>query len=440
MLKRLFMNGEEETKESWITWFRRKPFHLIITILFFINIVLIAVNAGLWIIAAYQKLFVAADFTSFYTGFYMVRVGEGANLYDPALQSSYQQQFMGGLTFEGGVLLFPNPPFVAILFSPISLLPLESAFYLWSLIELGLLIWCLISLNRLFSYWDKRERILLITTILAFWPLTYTFLLGQFSLFLLIGWLQVYIAMRNSKLTAAGLWMVILSIKPHTLLIPGMMTLNKRYWRMAVTAAIAGVILFIFTSLIIGLKPWLQYIRSLQELGSSFGKLGVHPNTEFTIRGVLSNILGNARGELTNTISLIILLFGMIFVWYLWRKGEPQDSPKFVLYFAFTILLSVFLSLHLNPHDSLILVVPAALFYDYLRQNHHPKNAYSLLVLVSPIVFFMASFSSYNFLGVIRLPVIVIVILLSWMIKYLILEHRNHTKVEIAQTTPPDPI
>jgi hypothetical protein len=238
MLKRIFMNGEEDSNESWFTWFRKKPFHLIITILFFVNIVLIAVNAGLWIIAAYQKLFVAADFTSFYTGYYMVRVGEGVNLYDPALQSSYQQQFMGGLTFEGGVLLFANPPFVAILFSPVSLLPLDSAFYLWSLIELGLLIWLLVSLNRLFAYWDKRERILLITTILAFWPLTYTFLLGQFSLFLLIGWLQVYITMRKSKLTAAGLWMLMLSIKPHTLLIPGMMTLNKRYWRVAVTAVI----------------------------------------------------------------------------------------------------------------------------------------------------------------------------------------------------------
>jgi hypothetical protein len=28
-------------------------------------------------------------------------------------------------------------------------------------------------------------------------------------------------------------------------------------------------------------------------------------------------------------------------------------------------------------------------------------------------------------------------LLLSWMTKYLILEHRNHTKVEIGQTIPP---
>ncbi len=430
------MNGEEETNESWISWFRKKPFHLIITILFFINIVLIAVNAGLWIIAANQKLFVAADFTSFYTGFYMVRAGEGEYLYDPVLQSKYQQQFMGGLTFEGGVLLFPNPPFVAILFSPISLLPLESAFYLWSLIELGLLIWLLISLNRLFSYWDKRERLLLITTILAFWPLTYTFLLGQFSLFLLIGWLQVYIAMKNAKLTKAGLWMLMLSIKPHTLLIPAMMTLNKRYWRVAASAIFGGVILFIATWLIIGVKPWLDYFQSLLTIGSSFGKLGVHPNTEFTIRGVLSNILGNSQGNLTNMISLIFLLAGMILIWILWRKGISQDSPRFILYFAFTILLSVFFSLHLNPHDALMLVLPVVLFYDYLRQNQYPRIAYTIFILFCPLVFFFASFSKFNFFGVIRPPVVTIVILLIWMIKYILFEFRSQANLRVESTTP----
>lgn len=425
MLKRLLQDGPGEIHEPWITRIRRNPFRYLVVFLTLINISLIAVNTGLWFIAAYQKLFVAADFTSFYTGFYMVRVGEGANLYDVALQSSYQQQIMGGLTFEGGVLLFPNPPFVALVFSPISLLSLNTAFYLWSLMQLGLLIWLLFRMNRLFSHWDKQERILLTIVILAFWPLTYTFLLGQFSLFLLIGLLQMYIAMKNSKLTQAGFWLTLLAIKPHTLLIPGMLTLNKRFWRVAVTAAIAGIFIFIITYLILGLQPWIQYISSLKALGSYFGKYGVHPNTEYTIRGVLSNILGNSQGNLTNIISTILLLIGMICVWFLWRKGISQASPRFILCFAFTILLSVFLSLHLNPHDSLMLVLPAALFYDYLRQNNYPSKAYSILILISPAVFIFAMFNNFNLFGVIRPPIIIILILLAWMIYYLIIEHRR---------------
>jgi hypothetical protein len=417
MLKRFLHDDEEEQGGSFLTRVRKKPFQYLILLLCLINIALVIVNAGLWVMAAYQQLFVAADFTSFYTGYYMVRAGEGVNLYDPVLQSMYQQEFMGGLTFEGGVLLFPNPPYVAIAFAPLSLLRLDAAFYLWSFIQVAVLVWVFYCLIRLFSDWEKHERIIMVITILAYWPLTYTFLLGQFSLILLLGFVQMYIAMRNSKFVQAGLWMFLLAIKPHSLLIPGMMTLNKRYWRVAATVGVTGIIVFIATSLSIGLNPWLAYIQSLRAIGSYFGEYGVNPNSEFTIRGVLSNILGNTRGDATNLISLVVLLLGMGVVWFLWKKGIHQNSSEFGLYFAFAVLLSVFLSLHLNPHDSLVLVFPAALFYEYLRVNDHPRKAYSVLLLLSPMLFIFTSFSDFNFLGIIRLPVIIeLVMLRGWEI------------------------
>ena len=428
MLRNLFQDESTEPNEPLIARIRKKPFHFLIVLLCLINISLIGINVGLWATAAYQKMFFAADFTSFYTGFYVVRVGEGENLYDGTLQSKYQHQFMGGMNFEGRVLLFPNPPFVAIVFSPISLLQFDAAFYLWSLMQLGLLIWLLIKMNHLLHHWEQYERIILNITILAFWPLTNTFLLGQYSLFLLFCLVQLYIYMMNSKLTKAGLWLALMAVKPHTLLIPGMMTLNKRYWRVAVSASIVGIFLFISSSLIIGIQPWQQYIKSLQALGSYFDKFGVNPSAEYTVRGVLSNIFGNSQGSLTNTISIIVLLLGMIFIWFLWSKDIAQDSSRFIIYFAFTIMFSVFLSLHLNPHDALILVLPAVLFYDYLRQNDYPRKAFSILILISPTVFFIAAFFKYNIFGVIRPPVVVIVVMIAWMIKYMILDYRHQAK------------
>jgi hypothetical protein len=428
MLRTFLQDESTDTNEPLIARIRKRPFYFIVILLCIINISLITINVGLWATATYQKLFFAADFTSFYTGFYMVRVGEGTNLYDVTLQSKYQQQFMDGMTFEGGVLRFANPPFIAIAFSPISWLHLDAAFYLWSLMQLGLLTWLLFRINRLFLHWERHERIVLIITILAFWPLTNNFLLGQFSLILLICLVQLYIYMKNSKLTKAGFWLALMTVKPHTLLIPGMMTLNKRYWRVAVTAAITGITFFSLSWLIIGLKPWIQYIQSLQALGSYFDKYGVNPNAEYTIRGVLSNILGNSQGSLTNIISIIVLLLGMIFIWFLWKKDIAQDSSRFILYFAFTILLSVFLSLHLNPHDSLMLVLPAALFYDYLSQNNYQRKAYSVLILISPLVFFVAAFVNFNLFGFIRPPVIIIFLMLAWMIKYLILDFKSQSK------------
>jgi Glycosyltransferase family 87 len=425
MLRSLLWGDSAEEKESLLTRIKKHPFRFLIIVLCLINITLIAINIGLWIIAAYQKLFFAADFTSFYTGFYLVRVGEGRNLFDRALQSFYQQQFMGGMTFEGGVLLFPNPPFVAIVFSPLSFFRLDIAFYIWTVMQVGLLIWCLVRLNQVFHHWEKQERIVLIITILAFWPLTNSLLLGQFSIFLLICVVQLYEYMKNSSLIKAGVWLALMTVKPQTLLIPGMMTLNKRYWCVAATAAIAGLVLFVSSSIILGIHPWIQYIHSLRALGSYFGKYGVDPKTEYTFRGVLSNILGNSQGNQVNSISIIVLLIGMMIVWLIWRKDIPQNNPKFRLYFAFTIFLSVFFSLHLNPHDSLLLVFPAALFYDYLRQSDHPRNAYSIILLISPMVFFLTAFTEINVFGIILPPIILMMIIMIWIIKYMIMEYRS---------------
>lgn len=410
---------------SLIARIKKRPFYFLVVVLFLVNIVLFATNAGLWVIAARQKLFVRADFTSFYTGYYMVRVGEGADLYDAAIQSKYQEQFMGGIIFEGGVLLFPNPPFVAVILSPISFLPLETAFYVWTVVQLALLVWILFSMNKLFSHWSKPERILLISTILAFWPLANTFILGQFSLFLVLGLVQMYIALKHSRMMRGGLWLALLAIKPHSLLIPGMMTLNKKYWRAAVVAVITGIFLFIFSSLFIGVQPWWQYIRNLLTMSTLYGKLGVNPNSEYTMRGLLSNILGNAQGNLTNTISIIFLIAGMVYVWFLWKKTTSPDNSNFKLYFAFTILLSVILSLHLNPHDALIAIFPAALFYEYLRENNYPSKAYSIILLISPLIFFIAAFTSFNLFGVMRPPILILFALLGWIVFYLINDGRR---------------
>src|SRR4030042_5593805 len=120
MLRSLLQGDATEIDEPLLVRIRKRPFQFLIILLCLVNITLIVINIGLWVIAAYQKLFFEADFTSFYTGYYMVRIGEGANLYDGVLQSKYQQLFMSGMTFEGGGLRYANPPFIAILFSPFS--------------------------------------------------------------------------------------------------------------------------------------------------------------------------------------------------------------------------------------------------------------------------------------------------------------------------------
>jgi hypothetical protein len=335
---------------------------------------------------------------------------------------------MGDVNFKGGLLPYLNPPFIALLFSPLSFLPISAAYFSWMVMEIGLLIWLIVLLNKLFYDWTKQERRIMTLTILAFWPLTITVLLGQFSLLFLISMLQMYLAIRRSKWGKAGLWLVLLIIKPQTLPIPGVMTLNRRFWRIAITAAISGIAIIIFSSIFLGFSVWLQYIHVLSTMISNFGKQGFNPDVQYTLRGILTNILGYSHAKVINFTSAGIFIVGVLFVWLIWMKRVPADSQRFKLYFAFTILLSAFLSLHTYPHDDLILVLPAALFYDYLQKNNAPRKAYYIVILVSPVVFFIGAFTRFNLFGVLRPPVAIILILITWIIIYMIKDFRINYK------------
>ena len=369
--------------------------------------------------SAQKKLYIMGDFTNIYTGMKMVIAGEGAKLFDLELQATFQQEVMGGISFESGLLPYINPPYVALILSPLALLPLKTAYYIWSLCQLGLLIWMIFSINHLFLGWTKQEQLIMNITILAFWPLTITFLHGQFSLLLLICLLQLYKTMQKSQLTRAGFWLVLLSIKPQTILLPLMTTINKRYWRVFASAVIFGFSIVFLSALFLGFGTWRRYLQVLPTMNNIYGNFGFYPDLQYTFRGVITNIFGYSQANLINMISITVLLLSMFFVWLLWKPGIPEKSPRFTLYFAFTILLSTFFSLHSYPHDDLILVLPAILIYDYLRQKNFPRYSYCILILVSPLVFFFDGFSQFKFFNIIQPSIILILIFLSWVIYYI---------------------
>lgn len=393
--------------------------NIIAHLLIIINIIIIGINLAIWISSARQNLFSSADFTSFYTGFKMVLEGEGSKLYDHNVQAQYQHKIMGDTEFEGGLLPYLNPPFIAVIFSPLALLPLRTAFYVWSIGNLGLLIWVLFTVNKLFSDWTKQERLITTICILSFWPLTITFLLGQLSLLLLVFVFQMYNYIQKKHYFKAGFWLFSLVTKPQAFLIPFMITLNKKYWRVALSATISSILFIILSGLFVGFEVWVQYLKTLLTINNKGFEYGFYPHVQYTLRGLLTNILSYSPNYLINWISIFFFIFGMFFVWLIWKRSEVVENGRFQLNLAFTIVLTSFLSLHSFPHDSLILVLPAVLFYDYLRQNNYPRKIYGLFILISPPIFFVTAFSNFSLFGFIRPPIILIIIILVWMLYYM---------------------
>ena len=63
------------------------------------------------------------DFTAFYTAATLLRHGLGHQLYNPKIQYEAQESFAGNISSRRGPLPYIHPPFEALIFLPLTLLP-----------------------------------------------------------------------------------------------------------------------------------------------------------------------------------------------------------------------------------------------------------------------------------------------------------------------------
>jgi hypothetical protein len=311
-------------------------------------------------------------------------------------------------------LPYVNPPHLTIPFVPLSILPRPTAFLVWALVQVMLLLWLLWLLNDLARSWEVHERWLLLSAVTAFSPLMSTFLIGAFSLLLTICLLQFYRALKHGHQARAGLWLVLGTIKPQAVVLPAVVLLAARRWRALLSALLAGGALALVSALALGWQIWPDYLRLLRTHTGLFDAFNVAPATMHNFKGTLTLILGNEQSSLINQISYLALAASIAVTWWVWRNRWQPDDPDFELKTAFTLLLGSLFGVHVNPQDSLLLIVPAALFYDYLHQRHLPRRAFAAFALVCPFIIFVSEYTIGGSLKI-RAPVMAMIVLLIWM-------------------------
>ncbi len=327
---------------------------------------------GLLLKAARDGLLWRVDFTAFYTGGAIVRDGLGSQLYDLSLQTRVQQAILGpGRVFLDGVLPFYNPPHVALVMAPFSLLPLDVSFWCWTVLQVGVLIRVIQMVCILTPDWTKMERWVLFSAFGAFFPLLLQFLHGSLSLFVLLCLMEFYQALKGSKDSRAGFWLALAAVKPQAVLFPALILLGGRRGRAIVGAGVVGWILLGFSATVLGLTIWLDYLRLLRAASGYFDRYGIYPGRMVNLKGTLTLWLGIGHAPLIRTVSGIALLVGALAVLILWawRKWDPQ-RPDFDLWFSFTLILGTLLSPHFYPHDCLIYLLPVILFLSEFRASH----------------------------------------------------------------------
>jgi len=368
----------------------------------------------LWGMAYAQELTWRADFTMLYTGGALVRDGHGAQLYDLDLQTRYQQRILAGRSFRDGLLPFNYPPYVALLLSPLTRLPLTTAYGVWMLLQTGLLGWLLRRLWQITSSWPHQERMTCLVTILAFTPLLNTLLLGSFSLLLLVSWVEGYVQLKAFRERRAGLWLALGALKPQSVVAFGVATLGARRWRVLAAVVMIGSAVFISTTLLLGFPIWPDFAAVLAKVSQLYDAMGIVLLDMHNFKAVLAGVLGPGRMNLINGLSWAAFAGVMLWTLWAWRGPWRPGTPDFDLRLAVTCALGLFFSPHLYPQDSLLWVFPAFLGYAYLRERRLPRTAYTVFLLNWPWVFLLDEFAPWR-LASIRPAVLVTAALLLWL-------------------------
>ena len=378
-----------------------------------LNVALGLSNIGLWLSSYQQGLAWYSDFSAFYTGWAMVRDGQGAHLYDMELQAHYQRQILEGRSLRDGFLPYVNPPHATIPFVPLSWLAHPAAYLVWTLGQLVLLAWLLYLLWQVAQPWKRQERLLLLSATLAFPPLLIALVLGTFSLYMTVCLLQCYLTLKRAREAETGLWIALGTVKPQLMLVPGLMLLGARRWRALGVALLLTGALVAISGLALGWQSWGGFIQALRFVNQLFGRY-VYPDSMYNFRGTLTLLLGNQQGALINTLSTAALAVAAVVVLWLWRGRWRPDHPSFELRVALTLLVGAVFIPHFYAYDGLSLIVPGTLFYVYLRQRDLPRYTYAVFALCCVPLLLLSEFALKSRLGI-QLPVVAMAVLMVWM-------------------------
>jgi hypothetical protein len=365
------------------------------------------------------------DFTAYYTGGVLAGT---PSLYDLDAQEKAQREMLARDGHAEGPQFLPfiNPPQAVLPFACLARLATrQRAFFVWLLLQLALTAYVARLVWKAAEERTNWERLFIISLTLALPAVLYTYLNGQLSLALLACLLRHYLSLREGREARGGVWLAFATFKPQLTILPAAGLVGSRRLVALASFAACVVLLVVVSSLLLGWHRWVEYPALLTKVGATFGgKYGADPRAMSNLKGLLSRTLGGGDNAQTiNALTYAFFLLSFVLTLLLWRA-----RLSFELSMAFTILLNLFFSPHLNPQDTVLLNAPALLLYLHLRRRRLAYKPLAALAVLYPPVFWGLFLTGKRFAvgdGEVYLMMLVQLILIGWVGYLLLREYRS---------------
>jgi hypothetical protein len=326
------------------------------------------------------------DFTVFYTGGTILREGLGRQLYDHQVQYRVQSEFTGKIDSRNGPLPYLHPPFEALIFLPLTVLPYREAFLAWDLLNVCALMGVALVLRRSVEALRQIPAWEFSLGALAFFPIFANFLQGQDSILLLLVCTLGFSALRRRADFLAGCWFGLGAFK-FQLVIPLVLlvVIWRRKWAGSGFLSVSALLALLSAGLV-GWAQVLRYPLFVMQVVQAASLGGVPPELMPNLRGLLLGwsfpYLGAVGIPLVVVGTAALFLFASSI-----RKGSGGSQDQIELRFSQAIVTAVLIGWHTNTHDLSLLVLPIVLVANYCRSSHVPvSRKRALLIPVLPLL------------------------------------------------------
>jgi hypothetical protein len=299
----------------------------------------------------------ARDFVAYWaTGQQLVH---GGSPYDPVALSQLERAV--GLSSTSAVAFMRNPPWALPLAFPLGFAGLRLGGFLWSLTLIGCLLASVHMLWKLYGTPDNKRHWLGA----AFAPAIVCLLIGQTSIFVLLGYV-LFLALRRSHPYWAGAALWLSALKPHLFLVIGVVLLAWIFFTKSykvVAGALLALAISCVATLLIDPFAWTQYAMMMRQSGI---------NTE--VIPCVSIVLRRSISPATMAIQYIPAVIGCVWALiYFWKRRKTWDW----LYDSGTVTL---VSIVVAPYSWITdqtLAIPALLYAAFRTRSQF------LLVIVA---------------------------------------------------------
>lgn len=321
---RTFETGTNDRLKFWNSGRRRRLAGSILLSL------VISLGLILLIDPAHTSSLKRGDFPAFYAAGQILLRGADERLYDYRLHSEIQNQYWSSL--DGEFYAFSYPPYVALLYQPLAHLPpagAKAAVVITGFLLVGALLFQAVKMNPQLA----RARLELAVLLLAWAPLLSALAAGQNTIYTMILLLLLAdFAPRDGRKNEliAGTILALMFFKPHYAILPGLILLCARRYRIAAVCAAELFVLYLLTAIRFGFGwPgfWLNALSRFAADDKAVNRhLMVSLNGFFDASGVYLGVSPETETILVIAASAVSLVIAGVFLRRAFLIGLQYDG------------------------------------------------------------------------------------------------------------------